>query len=66
MPADRLDALRRAYHDAVNDPALDEELRKLGFQLDPMDGDGVARRVDAALNPSPEIVAWLRARMDAR
>ena len=65
VPADRLDALRQAYHDAVTDPALGDELRKVNFQLDPMDGDAVAKRVDAALNPSPEILAWLRARIAA-
>lgn len=61
VPADRLAILRDAYMAAVNDPALRADLARIGFPIDPLDGERVAARVAQALHPSPGVVAWLRA-----
>ena len=61
VPADRLQVLREAYMSAVNDPALQAELRQIGFPVDPMDGLTVTAKVAQALHPSSDVAAWLRA-----
>lgn len=57
IPADRLEALRTAYRNAMEDPALLAEAKKLGIPIVPLFGEDVAAKVNAALNQSPETIA---------
>jgi tripartite-type tricarboxylate transporter receptor subunit TctC len=55
LPADRLEALRRAFQQAVDDPALREEAKKLRLAIDPMWGEE-AQQVIARLYQTPEAI----------
>jgi tripartite-type tricarboxylate transporter receptor subunit TctC len=56
IPADRLEALRSAYAAALDDPALRAEAQKLQIPIVPLVGEDLARRIDAALDQSPETI----------
>lgn len=57
IPAARLEALRNAYRDAVETPALQAEGLAHGTSLAPYSvGDDVARRIDSALDQSPQTI----------
>jgi tripartite-type tricarboxylate transporter receptor subunit TctC len=47
IPADRLNALRRAFDAAVKDPELMAEETKLKLELDPMSGEEAERKLKA-------------------
>jgi len=57
VPADRVALLRDAYRQAVTDPGLLAEMEELRRHMEPMFGDDVRRRIEVALNQSPETVA---------
>jgi hypothetical protein len=59
IPKDRLDALRAAYRQAMEDPELLAKAEKLQIPIDPLYGDDVHNRIKAALNQSPETIALL-------
>jgi tripartite-type tricarboxylate transporter receptor subunit TctC len=56
-PQERVDALRAAYKQALEDPDLLAEAEKMGRPIDPAYGEDVKELVVAALNQSPETVA---------
>ncbi len=60
VPADRAALLVSAYQSALEDPELLAQAKKLGRPIDPLYGDDVASRIDAALNQSPDTVALVR------
>jgi tripartite-type tricarboxylate transporter receptor subunit TctC len=60
IPADRLELLRQAYHVALENPDLRKEAEQLGRTIDPLYGDQVKRRIKAALDQSPEIIALVK------
>lgn len=43
---DRIEALRKAFMDMVKDPAFLEDARRSGFDITPVDGDGVRKLVE--------------------
>ncbi len=57
IPDDRLAALRAAYKKALDDPELRAQAKKAGRPIDPAFGEDVGRRVKAALDQSPKMVA---------
>lgn len=65
IPQDRLDALRKAYRAALEDPELKAKAEKLGIPIDPLYGDDVKNRVAEALDQTPETIALIKAAMSA-
>ena len=56
VPAERLAALRAAFHAAMNDPGFIEEARKLNLEIKELDGDQVAKIIERAYALPPEII----------
>ena len=56
VPPDRLAVLRKAFDDAVKDPAFKQELEQRNLQFDPESGRKVQERVAAMLGVSREVV----------
>jgi tripartite-type tricarboxylate transporter receptor subunit TctC len=55
-PAERVEALRRAFHDAINDPAFIAEAAKQRIEIEEVAGDKVARIVEDAFAMPPEVI----------
>jgi len=60
IPQDRLDALRAAYRQAMEDPEMQAKAVKMERPLEPAYGEDVRQMVKAALTQSPETVALLK------
>jgi tripartite-type tricarboxylate transporter receptor subunit TctC len=66
VPADRVQALRRAFDATMKDPAYLAEAEKLKIDVDPLTGEQVAELV-AKVNATPaETVAKVRAALQAK
>lgn len=61
IPAGRLEALRAAYRQALEDPELRAKSNKAGHPIVPMYGDEVAAQIRKALQQPPEIVERMAA-----
>ena len=61
IPPDRVAMLRRAFDAMMADHAFVEELGRLGFEADPMNGEELARFVAGNFSPSAEFVRKFRA-----
>lgn len=61
IPPERLRALRTAFMRAMEDPELRAEASKLKLEIDPLDGDDVAKRVASIFASPPEAVEEARA-----
>ena len=57
---ERLEALRTAYKQALEDPELQAKAAKLDRPVDPAYGDDVLEAVKVALNQPPETIALLK------
>jgi tripartite-type tricarboxylate transporter receptor subunit TctC len=66
IPADRLALLRDAYRRALENPALQEEAKKLDMPIEPAYGDDVAKLIDGALNQSPDSVKLIASIMNVK
>ena len=64
IPQDRLDALRRAFRKAMEDPELQNKAERLERSVEPAYGDELLTMIKAALNQPPEIAAMLKATLD--
>lgn len=60
IPADRLAALRAAYAQALADPSLLADAKRLKLPIEPADGPAVKKIVKSALDQSPDTVALLQ------
>jgi tripartite-type tricarboxylate transporter receptor subunit TctC len=60
IPADRLGALRAAYKASLEDKTLRAQAAKAGRPIEPAYGEEVRKKVRAALNQPPEVVALVR------
>jgi len=60
IPADRLGALRAAYKASLQDKTLRAQAAKAHRPIDPAYGEEVHKKVRAALNQPPEVVALVR------
>jgi tripartite-type tricarboxylate transporter receptor subunit TctC len=65
IAADRLEALRTAYRQALEDKELQAKAEKLERPVDPSYGEDVAKAVGEALKQTPETVALLKQAMTA-
>jgi tripartite-type tricarboxylate transporter receptor subunit TctC len=66
IPEGRLARLRQAYVQALADPELLAEAKKLDIPIAPADGAQVATLIETALAQSPETIALLRDIMAAK
>jgi tripartite-type tricarboxylate transporter receptor subunit TctC len=65
IPQDRLDALRAAYKQAMQDPELQAKAAKLERPIDPAYGDDVLAMIKVALDQTPETIALLKQALEA-
>jgi len=66
IPADRLEALRAAYKQAMEDKDLQARAEKGGRPVEPAYGEDVARLVKEAMNQPPKTIALLAAALDVK
>jgi tripartite-type tricarboxylate transporter receptor subunit TctC len=66
IPADRLEALRNAYKQAMEDKELQAKAEKLERPVDPVYGDDVLAMIKEALNQKPASIAVLKAALEAK
>jgi hypothetical protein len=64
VPADRLNALRRAFDATMKDPAYLAEAEKLKIDVDPLTGEQVAALVEQVSRTPAETVARVRTAME--
>ncbi len=60
VPPERLAALRKAFMEAANSPALREEAARLNLDISPVEGNEVARLVADMAKAPPDVLAYLR------
>lgn len=60
VPAERLEALRRAFDDTMADPAFVAELTKLGFEFRPRKGTDVAAAIERVTKDRDEVMPQLK------
>lgn len=65
-PQDRVAALRSAYRQALEDPELLAEAKKMRRPIQPAFGEDVQKLVQSALDQSPEIVDIISSAMTAK
>ena len=65
FPPARVDALRRAFDATMKDPAFVAEAGKLQFEVDPLTGEQVQALVGQLANTPREVVARVRAALEA-
>ena len=63
IPADRLETLRTAYRQAMEDKELQEKAAKAERPVEPAYGNDVAKAVAEALNQTPETITALKTAM---
>jgi tripartite-type tricarboxylate transporter receptor subunit TctC len=66
IPAERLQALRTAYKQALEDKELQARAEKFGRPVEPAVGEELETMVRAALNQTPQTVALLAAALQAK
>jgi tripartite-type tricarboxylate transporter receptor subunit TctC len=66
VPADRVQALRRAFDATVKDPAFLAEAGKLQLDVSPMTGEEVQALVSELAQTPPEITSRVRAALEAK
>lgn len=64
VPPDRLETLRTAYRQALEDPDLHEKAKKLGLPIEPLYGDDALGLVKKALMQPPETIELLKASLE--
>jgi tripartite-type tricarboxylate transporter receptor subunit TctC len=66
VPSERVQALRRAFDATMTDPAFIADAARLHLDVDPMKGEEVQALVAQLANTPAEIVARVRAALEAR
>jgi tripartite-type tricarboxylate transporter receptor subunit TctC len=66
VPADRLNALRRGFDQAVKDPGFLSEAEKLGIEVDPTSGEEMQKIVATIVKAPPGAVAMIKAALENR
>jgi tripartite-type tricarboxylate transporter receptor subunit TctC len=64
VPADRVAALRKAFHAAINDPGFIAEAKKQGLEVDEVSGEKVAALVKNAFAMPEDIIKAANQAMD--
>lgn len=57
VPADRVEAMRRAFDATLADPLLLSEAKKMGFEVTPRTGEQIEALIRAAMATPPDIIA---------
>lgn len=65
VPADRIAALRMAFDKSVADPDFLAEAERLGIEINPLDGNGVAKLVEEVMATPQPVVDRLRTALAA-
>ena len=60
VPADRIEALRRAFDATMKDPEVLAESNKTSLDLSPMRGEDAQKIADGIVNATPEVIARAR------
>jgi tripartite-type tricarboxylate transporter receptor subunit TctC len=60
VPADRIEALRRAFDAAIKDPELIADAAKSQMDLSPMRGEDAQKIADGIVNATPAVIARAR------
>jgi len=60
VPADRLEALRRAFDATMTDPQLLAEADKQSIDINPMRGEDAQVIADSIANAAPDVIARAR------
>ncbi|HVY56636.1 MAG TPA: tripartite tricarboxylate transporter substrate-binding protein [Xanthobacteraceae bacterium] len=66
VPADRVEALRRAFDATMKDPEFLAETKKTHVEIDPLSGEQVADLVKQVAATPPDVVADVRAAMEGK
>jgi tripartite-type tricarboxylate transporter receptor subunit TctC len=66
VPAERVTALRKAFIQAVNDPSLHAEVKKVGGQVTLVTGEDMQKQVTDIVNTPPELAAKMQRMMSAK
>jgi hypothetical protein len=64
VPADRVEALRRAFDATMKDQGFIADAAKIGFEVDPLTGEQVQALVADLANTPPDIVKLVRAALE--
>jgi tripartite-type tricarboxylate transporter receptor subunit TctC len=64
VPADRVEALRRAFDATMKDEGFLAEAKKIGLDIDPLTGEEVQKLVADLSNTPPDVVARVRAALN--
>ncbi len=64
-PADRVEALRRAFDATMKDPAFLAEAAKATLDISPLSGEAAQKISDSIINAPPEVIARAKKYMDA-
>ena len=60
QPPERVEALRKAFLDTMNDSAFLSEAKQMGLDLDPLPGADLQAFIESSTSVSPELVAKAR------
>ncbi len=66
VPADRVEALRRAFDATMKDPAFLAEAEKLKLDIDPLTGEQVAELVAQVMATPPDVAARVRTALEGK
>jgi tripartite-type tricarboxylate transporter receptor subunit TctC len=64
-PADKVAALRKAFHETMQDPAFIAEAKKQGLDIDDVPGEKVAKVIQEAFAMAPDIIKAANEAMSA-
>jgi hypothetical protein len=65
VPAERVEALRRAFDATMKDEGFVADAAKIGFEVDPLSGEQVQAAVAALAHTPPAVVARVRAALNS-
>jgi hypothetical protein len=66
VPKDRVDILRKAFWETVNDPALKAEAAKATLEVNPVSGEDVAKLVAQAYAAPKDVVARIKHALESQ
>jgi tripartite-type tricarboxylate transporter receptor subunit TctC len=66
VPAERVEALRRAFDATMKDPAFLAEAEKLKLDIDPLTGEQVAELVAQVAATPPDVAARVRTALEGK
>jgi tripartite-type tricarboxylate transporter receptor subunit TctC len=64
VPADRVEALRRAFDETMKDQSFTTDAARIGFDVDPLSGEQVQALVGMLAGTPPDVVARVRAALN--